>query len=54
MLLLETDVATAESVAERLRQSIDSHAFPLAVNADKPSVHLTVSIGVAALPNQAP
>ncbi len=48
VLLPETDVAGAESFAERIRTAIELHDF--GGRADQPGLHLTTSVGVATFP----
>lgn len=51
MILPETDVHQGSSVAERLRQTVSSHAF--ALREAEQDAHITLSVGVAAFPTHA-
>jgi diguanylate cyclase (GGDEF)-like protein len=48
LVLPETDAAGARAVAERVRERLAAHPF---LAADGPGMHLTVSVGVATLPD---
>lgn len=51
MILTQTNREQAFMIAERLREQIAQHLFPL--NGNQPSVKLTVSIGIATFPDDA-
>jgi diguanylate cyclase (GGDEF)-like protein len=50
VILPDTDASGASAVAERIRQSIEEECF---LGGDGPELHLTASIGVAAVPEDA-
>lgn len=50
VILLETDSASAPTIAERLRASVERESFAIGSSRE---LHITVSIGVATFPTQA-
>jgi diguanylate cyclase (GGDEF)-like protein len=55
VMLPETPVAEARNVAERVRRAIEEHTFVVDPEDDEPpfSLHLTASLGVAGMPENA-